>query len=101
MRAAYRPPAARAFRDLVHADGLVCAALTVLEARRAQAPTSLRRIRPTLLRVPVAHDPAAVASGREAGRTGSVPVLGAHSLVRRAVLQAARRTEVHVLFARR
>src|SRR2546425_8149085 len=97
MRGAYRPAAARAFNDLVHADWLVRAALTVLEARRAQAPASLRRIRPALLRVPVAHYPAAAAARREAGRAGGVPVLGAHALVRRAMLQAARSADAHVL----
>src|SRR6266851_2801702 len=63
MGGAYRPAAARAFNDLVHADWLVRAALTVLEARRARG----------------------------------VPVLGAHALVRRAMLQAARRADAHVL----
>src|SRR6266849_9721597 len=97
MGGAYRPAAARAFNDLVHADWLVRAALTVLEARRAQAPASLRRIRPALLRVPVAHDPAAAAARREAGRAGGVPVLGTHPLVRGTVLQAARSADAHVL----
>src|SRR3989442_1052347 len=97
MRVAYRPAAARAFSDLVHAHRLVRAALTVLEARRAQAPASLRRIRPALLRMPVAHDPAAAAARPEAGRAGGVPVLGAPALVRRAIVQGARSADAHVL----
>src|SRR2546428_596961 len=64
-------------------------------------PGSLRRIRATLLRVPVAHHPTAAAAGREAGRARGMPILGADTLVGRAVLQAARRTDAHVLVARR
>src|SRR5207244_10339072 len=64
MRRAHRLAAARAFSNLVHADRLVGTALTVLEARRTQTPASLRRIRATLLRVPVAHHPTAAAAGR-------------------------------------
>src|SRR4029077_15079729 len=101
MRAAHRPAAARAFSDLVHADWLVGAALTVFEARSAQAPASLRRIRATLFRMSVADHPAAAAARRETGRARGMPVLGADSLVGRAVLQPARRTDVHVLVARR
>src|SRR5438552_53774 len=100
MRRAHRLAAARAFSNLVHADRLVGAALTVLEARRTQTPASLRRIRATLLRVPVAYTPAAAAAGREAGRARGMPILGADTLVGRAVLQAARRTDAHVLVAR-
>src|SRR5207248_1712338 len=81
---------------------LVGAALTVLQARRTQAAASLRRRRVALLRVPVAHDPAAVAARRETRGAGRVPVpLGAETLVRRAVLQPARRADAHVLVTRR
>src|SRR2546422_750645 len=98
-------PAGRAaaphFITPVHPHRLVGTALTVLEARRTQPPASLRRIRATLLRVPVAHHPTAAAAGREAGRARGMPILGADTLVGRAVLQAARRTDAHVLVARR
>src|SRR3989442_13423840 len=97
MRVAYRPAAARAFSDLVHAHWLVRAALTVLEERRAQAPASLRRIRPALLRMPVAHDQAAADARREAGRAGGLPGLRGHALVLRAMLQAARSADAHSL----
>src|SRR3989454_2043622 len=101
MRRADRLAAARALRHLVRAHRLVGAALTILAARRAETPASLRRIRAALLGVPVAHDPAAAAAWREARRAGGVPVLGADPFVGRAMLQAARRTDAHVLVARR
>src|SRR5258708_13724106 len=86
VRRAYRPAAARAFRDLIHADRLVRAALAVLEARRAQTPASLRRIRPALLRVPVAHDTAPAAAGPAAGRAGGGPLPGPHPPLPRSTL---------------
>src|SRR5437870_11408057 len=101
MRRADRLAAARALRHLVRAHRLVGAALTILEARRTETPASLRRIRDALLGVPVAHDPAAAAARREARRAGAVPVLGADPFVGRAMLQAARRTDAHVLVTRR
>src|SRR5439155_1727119 len=94
MRRADGLAAAGTLRHLVHAHRLVGAALTVLQARRTQAAASLRRRRVALLRVPVAHDPAAVAARRETRGAGRVPVpLGAETLVRRAVLQPARRAD--------
>src|SRR3989442_2330146 len=101
MRRADRLAAARALRHLVHAHRLVGPALAVLQARRAQTTASLRRGRVALLRVPVADHPAAAAARREARRAGGVPVLGADTLVGRAVPQAARRTDAHVVVARR
>src|SRR3989475_7556408 len=101
MRRADRLAAARALCHFVRAHRLVGAALTILEARRTETPASLRRIRAALLGVPVAHDPAAAAARREARRAGGVPVLGADPFVSRAMLQAARRTDAHVLVARR
>src|SRR5205809_3561625 len=78
MRRADGLAAAGTLRHLVHAHRLVGAALTVLQARRTQAAASLRRRRVALLRVPVAHDPAAVAARRETRGAGRVPVpLGA------------------------
>src|SRR2546426_2165455 len=101
MRRADRLAAARALRHLVHAHRLVGPAFTVPQARRAQTTASLRRGCVALLRVPVADDPAAAAARRQARRAGRVPVLGAHTLVRRAVLQPARRADAQVLVARR
>src|SRR5437016_14642557 len=98
MRRADGLAAAGTLRHLVHAHRLVGAALTVLQARRTQATASLRRRRVALLRVPVAHDPAAAAARREASGTGRVPLtLGARTFVRRAVLEPARRADPHVL----
>src|SRR5882762_440857 len=99
MRRSHRLAAARALSNLVHAHRLVGAALAVLEARRAQTSASLRRIRAALLRVSIADNPAATAAGREARRAGRMPVLGADTLVRRAVLEAARGADAHVLVA--
>src|SRR6266704_1467824 len=102
MRRADRLAAARALRHLVHAHRLVGPALTVLEARRAQPAAALRR-----LRVAVANEPAAAAARCEARRARRMPVppvppvLGADTLVRRAVLEPARRADAHVLVARR
>src|SRR2546428_13721158 len=73
MRRADGLAAAGAMRHLVHAHRLVRAALTMPQARRAQATASLRRRRVAPLRVPVAHDPAAAAARREAGGTGRGP----------------------------
>src|SRR6266571_6414926 len=107
MRRADRLAAARALRHLVHAHRLVGPALTVLEARRAQPAAALRRLRMALLRVPVADEPAAAAARCEACRARRMPVppvppvLGADALVRRAVLEPARRADAHVLVARR
>src|SRR3989449_2420464 len=101
MRRADRLAAARALRHLVHAHRFVGPALTVPQARGAQPAASLRRLCVALLRVPVADDAAAAAARREARRAGRMPVLGAHALVGRAVLEPARRAEAHVLVTRR
>src|SRR2546426_222404 len=106
MRRADRLAAAGAPRHLIHAHRLVGPALTVPQARRAQAAASLRRRGVALLRVPIADEPATAAAQSEAGRTGCVsvppvPPLGADALVGRAVLQSARRAHVHVLLTRR
>src|SRR2546426_12565680 len=94
MRRADGLAAAGAMRHLVHAHRLVRAALTMPQARRAQATASLRRRRVAPLRVPVAHDPAAAAARREAGGTGRVALPPrARTLVRRAVPQPARRAD--------
>src|SRR5438445_7293024 len=98
MRRADGLAAAGAMRHLVHAHRLVRAALTMPQARRAQATASLRRRRVAPLRVPVAHDPAAAATRREAGGTGRVLLtLGARTFVRRAVLALAWRAGAGVL----
>src|SRR5882672_804532 len=47
----------------------------------------------------IAHDPPAAAAGRKACHAGGMPILGADTLVRRAVLQAARSTDARVLIA--
>src|SRR5713101_2956521 len=101
MRRADRLAAARAFGHLVHAHRLAGPALTVAEARRAQTTAPLRRLRVALFGVPVAHDPAAAAAGREARLAGRVPVLSADTLVGRAVLEPARGADAHVLVTRR
>src|SRR5258708_12555393 len=90
MRRADQLAAARAFRHLVHTHPLPGPALTVAQARRAETAASLWRVRVALLGVPVADDPAAAAARLEARGAGRVPVLGAHTLVCRAVLQPAR-----------
>src|SRR5260370_29565710 len=101
MRRAYRFAAAGALRHLVKAHGLVGPALAVPQAGRAHTTASLRRVRMGPLCVPVADDPAAAGTRREAGRAGRMPILGADPLVRRAVLEPARRADAHVLLARR
>src|SRR5213594_1734845 len=99
MRRADRLAAARALHHLVHAHRLVGPALTVPQARRAQTAASFRRPGMALLRMPIAHDLAAAAARRDARRAGGMSVLGADPLVRRAVLQPARRADPHVLVA--
>src|SRR6266571_2439575 len=101
MLRADRLAAARALRHLVHAHRFVGPALTVPQARGAQPAASLRRLCVALLRVPVADDAAAAAARREARRAGRMPVLGAHALVDRAMLEPARRADAHVLVTRR
>src|SRR2546423_14874032 len=65
MRRAHRLAAARAWRNLVHAHGLVGSALTVPNARGAQAAAPLRGVGMAALRVPVADVPPAAAARRE------------------------------------
>src|SRR5258705_7059253 len=65
VRGANRSAAARALRHLVHADGLVGAALAMAQTRRAQAPAALGRVGPALLRMTVTNDPAATTAGFE------------------------------------
>src|SRR5256712_8110886 len=101
MRRADRLAATRTLRHLVHAHRFVGPALTVPQARGTQPAASLRRLRVALLGVPVADDAAAAAARREARRAGRMPVLGAHALVGRAVLESARRADSHVLVTRR
>src|SRR3989441_12738734 len=83
MRRADQLAAARAFRHLVHTHPLPGPALTVAQARRAETTASLWRVRVALLGVPGADDPAAAAARLQARGAGRVPVLGAHTLVRR------------------
>src|SRR6266513_2954491 len=90
---------ARALHHLVHAHGLVGPALAIAQTRRAQSAAPLGRVRLTLLRMTVAHDPAATAAGFETRGTGRMLALGADALMRRAVRHAARRAQARVLFA--
>src|SRR5258706_12128575 len=101
MRRANQLAAARAFRDLVHTHPLPGPALTGAQARRAETTASFWRVRVALLGVPVTDDPAAAAARRKARGAGRVPGLGAHTLVRRAVLQPARGAYAGVLVTRR
>src|SRR5437016_6910083 len=101
VRRADQLAAARALRRLVHTHPLPGPALTGAQARRAETTASLWRVRVALLGVPVAHDPAAAAARRQARGPGRVRVLGAHTLVRRAVLQPARGAYAGVLVTRR
>src|SRR4051812_29964565 len=99
VRGADRSAAARALYHLVHAHRLIRAALTMAQTRRAQAAASLGRVGPALLRMTVAHRPAAAAAGLETRRTRRMLALGADALMRRAVDHAARRALARVLFA--
>src|SRR6267154_5065127 len=100
VRGADRSAAARALRHLVHAHRLVGAALAMAQTRRAQAPAPFGRVRLTLLRMTVAHCPAATAAGFETRGTGRMLALRvrADALMRRAVRHAARRAHARVLF---
>src|SRR5882762_10255507 len=96
-----RSAAARALRHLVHADGLVGAALAIAQTRLTQSAAPLGRVGPTLLRVGVTDDPAATAAGFETRGTGwmlALPVR-ADAFMRRAVHHAARRAHARVLLA--
>src|SRR2546423_48432 len=99
VRGADRSAAARALRHLVHAHGLIRAPLAKAHTRHAQSAAPLGRIRPTLLRMTVAHRPAATAAGLETRGTRRMLALGADAFMRRAVHHAARRAHACVLFA--
>src|SRR6267154_1196894 len=101
VRGADRSAAARALRHLVHAHGLVGAALTMAQTRRAQPAAPLGRVRLTLLRMTVAHDPAATAAGLETRGARRMLALRvrADAFMRRAVRHAARRAQARVLLA--
>src|SRR5436190_22385569 len=99
VRGADRSAAARTLRHLVHAHGLVGAALAIAQTRRAQSPAPLGRVGPTLLRVGVTDDPAATAAGLETCGTRRMLAFGADAFMRRAVHHAARRAQARVLFA--
>src|SRR5882762_6418495 len=96
-----RSAAARALRHLVHAHGLVGAALAIAQTRLTQSAAPLGRVGPTLFRVGVTDDPAAAAAGFETRGTGRMLALPvrADTFVRRAVHHAARRAHARVLFA--
>src|SRR5882762_342270 len=104
VRGADRSAAARALHHLVHAHGLVGAALAMAQTRRAQSPAPLGRVRLTLLRMAVTNDPAATAAGFETRGTRRMlapPVrVRADAFMRRAVRHAARRAQARVLLAR-
>src|SRR6267154_3660722 len=103
VRGADRAAAAGALLHLVHAHGLVGAALAMAQTRRAQAPAPLGRVGPALLRMAVTNDPAATAAGFETRGTCRMlapPVrVCADALMRRAVRHAARRAHARVLLA--
>src|SRR6266446_1927841 len=103
VRGADRSAAARALRHLVHAHGLVGAALAIAQTRLTQSPAPLGRVGPTLLRVGVTDDPAATAAGfetRGARRMLAPPLhVRADAFMRRAMRHAARRAQARVLFA--
>src|SRR5207249_11854835 len=65
VRGADRSAAARALHHLVHAHGLVSAPLAMAHTRRAQSAAPLGPLAPALLRMTVAHRPAATAAGFE------------------------------------
>src|SRR6266404_3622046 len=99
VRGTDRSTAARALRHLVHAHGLVGAALAMAQTCRAQSPAPLGRIRPALLRMTITNDPAATAAGFETRGTGRMLALPvrADAFMRRAVHHAARRAHARVL----
>src|SRR5438105_1537003 len=99
MRGADRAAAARALCHLVHAHGLVGPSLTMAQTRCAQSAAPLGRVGPALLRVTIAHRPAATAAGFETRGTGRMLALCADAFMRRAVHHAARRALARVLFA--
>src|SRR5437660_623801 len=101
VRGADRSAAARALHHLVHAHGLVRAPLAMAQTRRAQSAAPLGRVRPTLLRMTVAHHPAATAAGFQTRGTRWMLALGADTFMCRAMHHAARRALARVLLAGR
>src|SRR5258705_3418982 len=101
VRGADRSASARALRALVHAHGLVGAALAIAQTRRAQSAPPLGRVGAALLGVGVTDDPAATAARFETRGTGRMLALPvrANAFMRRAVHHAARRAHARVLFA--
>src|SRR5438105_665198 len=99
MRGADRAAAARALCHLVHAHGLVGPSLTMAQTRCAQSAAPLGRVGPALLRVTIAHRPAATAAGFETRGTRRMLALRADAFMRRAMHHAARRALARVLFA--
>src|SRR5437660_10763637 len=100
VRGADRSAAARALHHLVHAHGLVGAALAMAQTRRAQSPAPLGRVGPALLRMAIADDPAATAAGFETRGTRRMVTIRANTFMRRAVHHTARRAHARVLLAR-
>src|SRR5438045_9759969 len=88
VRGADRSAAARALHHLVHAHGLIGAALTMAQTRRAQSAAPIGRVGPALLRMTVAHRPAATAARFETRGTRRMIALGADAFMRRAVHHA-------------
>src|SRR5260221_2620675 len=101
VRGADRSAAARALRHLVHAHGLVGAALAMAQTRCAQAAAPLGRVHLTLLRMAVTHDPAATAAGFETRGTCRMLAVWvrADAFMRCAMRHAARRAQARVLLA--
>src|SRR6266550_4675623 len=101
MRSTRRLAAHGTGAHLVHAHGLVGAALAIAQTRRAQSAAPLGRVGPTLLRVGVTDDPAATTAGFETRGTGRMLAVRvcADAFMRRAVHHAARRAHARVLFA--
>src|SRR5438105_13249538 len=99
VRGADRSAAARALHHLVHAHGLVRAPLAMAQTRRAQSAAPLGRVGPALLRMTIADNSTATATGFQTRGTRRMLALGADAFMRRAVHHAARRALARVLFA--
>src|SRR5438105_8058399 len=81
VRGADRSAAARALHHLVHAHGLVGAALAMAQTRHAQSAASLGRVGPALLRMTIADDPAATAAGFETRGTRRMVTIRANTFM--------------------
>src|SRR2546423_13304523 len=97
VRGADRSAAARALRHLVDAHGLVGPALAMAQTRRAQSAAPLGRVRPALLRMAVAHRPAATSASFETRGTRPMLAPRAHAFLPPALHPAARPTTPRVL----